>query len=510
MTRQFSRVSLAVLLLLLVFASSVAFAQEALPDLEGREITVAVENAYLPFNYIDPTTGEGIGWDYDAINEICTRLNCVPVYVETSWDGMIAAVSQGQFDLAADGITITAERAEVVDFSDGYIQTAQVILARADETRFTDGETLAAGTDFIVGSQPGTTNYETAVGLVGEERVQAFDTFGVAVQALLSGDVDAVIMDDNAGAGYIGANPDALTVIGEPLTSEELGFIFPLGSDLVEPINAALTSMRDDGTLDALYTEWFVDFDPNSITGTTVELPDLEGREITIAVENAYLPFNYIDPANGKGIGWDYDAITEICLRINCVPVFVETSWDGMIAAVSQGQFDMAADGITITAERAEVVDFSDGYIQTAQVILARADETRFTDADTLAAGTDFVVGSQPGTTNYETAVGLVGEERVQAFDTFGVAVQALLSGDVDAVIMDDNAGAGYIGANPDALVVLGEPLTSEELGFIFPLGSDLVAPVNAALASMRDDGTLDLLYTQWFVDFDPASVGAS
>mgnify|MGYP001164677706 FL=1 len=74
-------------------------------------------------------------------------------------------------------------------------------------------------------------------------------------------------MDDNAGSGYIGANEGLLDVVGEPLTSEELGFIFPKGSDLVEPINAALASMREDGTLDALYQKWFVEFDPSSVEG---------------------------------------------------------------------------------------------------------------------------------------------------------------------------------------------------------------------------------------------------
>ncbi len=70
---------------------------------------MAVENAYLPFNYIDPTSGEAAGWDYDAVGEICNRLNCVPEFVATGWEGMIIAVSEGQFDMAADGITITDE-----------------------------------------------------------------------------------------------------------------------------------------------------------------------------------------------------------------------------------------------------------------------------------------------------------------------------------------------------------------------------------------------------------------
>src|SRR5690606_17267842 len=92
-----------------------------LPDLGGREITVAVENAYLPFNYIDPSTGEPAGWDYDALNAICGLLNCQPTFVEAGWEGMIQAVADGQYDMAADGITINEERAQLVDFSDGYI-----------------------------------------------------------------------------------------------------------------------------------------------------------------------------------------------------------------------------------------------------------------------------------------------------------------------------------------------------------------------------------------------------
>ncbi|MEJ2411522.1 MAG: BMP family ABC transporter substrate-binding protein, partial [Anaerolineales bacterium] len=106
-----------------------------LPDLGGQEITVAVENAYLPFNYIDPDTGEPAGWDYDVWNEICNLLNCTPTFVEAAWEGMIQAVADGQFAAAGDGITITDARAEVVDFSVGYITIEQRVLVRIDEDR---------------------------------------------------------------------------------------------------------------------------------------------------------------------------------------------------------------------------------------------------------------------------------------------------------------------------------------------------------------------------------------
>ena len=234
-------------------------AADGLPDLGGREVTVAIENAYLPFNYISLETGEPGGWDYDALEALCGLLNCTPVFVEAAWDGMIQAVADGQYDMAADGITITEERAQIVDFSDGYISIEQRLLVRIDEERFVSAEELAADTSLIIGSQPGTTNYETAVELVGEDRIQAYETFPFAVQALISGDVDAVLMDETAGQGYVGVNADQLKLVGESLSSDQLGFIFPKGSDLVEPFNLALAELRANGTLDELAEKYFTD-----------------------------------------------------------------------------------------------------------------------------------------------------------------------------------------------------------------------------------------------------------
>jgi polar amino acid transport system substrate-binding protein len=244
-------------------------------------------------------------------------------------------------------------------------------------------------------------------------------------------------------------------------------------------------------------------------------LPDLGGREISIAIENAYIPFNYVRLDNGQAEGWDYDALAEICKRLNCTPVFREIAWDGMIAAVGAKQFDMAADGITITDERKQTVDFSDGYIRVDQRLIGRLDEDRFATIEAFKGG-DFKLATQKGTTNYDEGVKLVGEARVLAFDDFGSAVQAVMSKDADAVIIDDTAGQGYVGVNADKLKLLDGIVSSgQELGFIFPKGSDLVAPVNAALAAMRGDGALQQLQDKWFpqgkpvIDYDQVGPGA-
>ena len=232
-------------------------ATDALPDLGGREVKVAVENAYPPFNYINPATTQGEGWDYDAWNEICRLLNCKPVFEEASWEGMIQAVSNGQFDAAADGITITPDRAKQVDFSNGYIRVDQRLVVRTGEKRFTDITSFVADEKLRLGTQTGTTNYETASGLLPEARIQAFETFPFAVTALLNGDVDAVIMDETAGQGYVGNNAEQLELIGPPIKSDELGFIFPKGSELVGPVNQALAAMGENGTLNTLAQKYF-------------------------------------------------------------------------------------------------------------------------------------------------------------------------------------------------------------------------------------------------------------
>ncbi|MCY4465009.1 MAG: transporter substrate-binding domain-containing protein [Chloroflexi bacterium] len=483
------------LLALLLLALPFAFADGHLPDLDGRTVVVAVDNAYIPFSFIDES-GEAMGWDYDVLGEICSRLNCVTEWIETGWEGLITAVSRGEYDISAGGITINDERKEVVAFSDGYMNTIQRLMVRLDEDRFADASEFAAG-DFTIGVQVATTNYIAASDLVGADRVVPYDSFGFAVQALISGDVDGVVMDDVAGQGYVGVNSGEIKLLSDELVSDELGFIYPQDSELIEPFNMALDSMRADGSLDVINAKWFP---PDS--ADDMMLPDLGGRTVTVAVENAYPPFNVLNEETGEGEGWDYDTLGEICARLNCVPEYIETSWEVLIAAVSNGEYDMAADGITITEERAQIVDYSEGYIDVIQRMMVRIEEDRFANAAEFVAG-DFVVGVQVATTNYIAASELLGgdEERIVGYGEFGLAVQALITGDIDAVVIDDVAGQGYVGLNADKIKLLPDDLIKQQLGFIYPQGSELVEPFNMALDSMRADGTLAAINAKWLGD---------
>ncbi len=246
----------------LLFATS-AMAQDV-PDLAGREITVVTENAYPPLQFMD-ASGAAVGWEYDAMAEIAKRLNVVVKYENTSWDAMIPSVSEGQYDLGMTGITIKDERKEKVDFSDPYMRSEMLMIVRGDEARFTDAASFAAIPELLVSAQPGTSPFYAAIYniLDGNEenaRVIKFETFGAGLEALKAGDVDLTLSDSTAANGYVAASNGGLKIIGAPLASEDFGYIFPKGSDLVAPINAAIAAMKADGTMDALNQKWFVDY----------------------------------------------------------------------------------------------------------------------------------------------------------------------------------------------------------------------------------------------------------
>ncbi|MFN3971395.1 MAG: transporter substrate-binding domain-containing protein [Gemmobacter sp.] len=247
----------------LALALSAPLAAAQVPDLGGRAVVVVTENAYPPLQFMQGD--KAVGWEYDAMAEIATRLNITVSYQNISWDAMIPAVSEGQFDIGMTGITIRDDRMDKVDFSDPYMRSEMVMLVRGDEARFSDAAGFAADADLLMAAQPGTTPfyvgvYEVLDGDEANPRVKLFETFGAGVEALRAGDVDLVLTDGTAGAGYVAASNGGLKIVGEKLGTEDFGFIFPRGSDLVAPVNAAIAAMKADGTMEALDRKWFLDF----------------------------------------------------------------------------------------------------------------------------------------------------------------------------------------------------------------------------------------------------------
>jgi len=240
-----------------------------------------------------------------------------------------------------------------------------------------------------------------------------------------------------------------------------------------------------------------------TVAAAPAQVPSLNGKTLRIATDPTYPPFEYTDK-NKNIVGYDVDLTNEICKLANCKVQMEPTSFDNLFPQLQQGGYDVGASGITITDERSKNLDFSLPYLRYGQVVLVRSDDNSIAGVDTLKNGGK-TVAVQLGTTNDETATKLVGDKAVKRFDTFDLAVQALINKDADAVLIDQPSALGYMPTNKGKLKIVGQPFTDEVLGFAFKKGdAPTKAAFDAALAQLQKNGTLDKLYQKWLVEFVP------
>ena len=237
------------------------------------------------------------------------------------------------------------------------------------------------------------------------------------------------------------------------------------------------------------------------------ELPVKQEGTLTIGTDSpAYEPwFVGDDPTNGKGfesavayavaeqLGFSDDQVSWLKVRFN-------NSYKP-----GPKEFDFDINQISITPEREKVVDFSDGYYSAAQGVIALKDSP-VADAASVADLADFKLGAQTGTTSLTAIRDVIQpEDDPLVFTDTNAAKQALLNGQVDAILADVPT-AFYITAVeiPEASIVgQFQPETGqqEEFGMLFEKGSELVPCVDEALATLRDDGTLAEIEKQWLSD---------
>ncbi len=232
-----------------------------LPNLNGRQITIAVENGYLPFNYILLESGEPGGWDYEVWQEICALLNCEPVFETAVWPDILPAVANGQVDVAANGIVITPESAETVTFSNSIMRVGRRLMARSSEHLFTTINEFMLDPSLTVGVRVNDTPHETASDFFAAERIYTFEQQPALFDALANHDVYAILINvvilDPLNQDYVGANANWFKFASHALSRDDLGFAFPQGSDLVQPVNLALQTLQEDGTLEQLAEKYF-------------------------------------------------------------------------------------------------------------------------------------------------------------------------------------------------------------------------------------------------------------
>ena len=224
-------------------------------------LTVGSDIPYPPFEQGNAPDYEG--FDIDLINAVAEEMGLETEIVDAPFD-VILQGGQGRFDLSIAATTITPARENRVDFSDPYFEAEQSLLVQAGGDMASIDDITA---DSVVGAQDGTTG-ETYAEENTDAEVRPFPEIDDAYNALASGQVDAILNDLPSTRAAVEDNPDL--EVAETFSTDELyGIVFPQDSSLVDPVNEALQTVKDNGTLADIYSEWFDEELPEDLLTAT-------------------------------------------------------------------------------------------------------------------------------------------------------------------------------------------------------------------------------------------------
>ena len=224
---------------------------------EAGKLHMSTNAAFPPY---EMTTDDGgfEGIDVEVADAIAQQLGLELVVDDMGFDAALTAVQTGQSDIAMAGITVTEDRLEVMDFSDSYATGVQVVIVREDSPIQTIDDLANAE---MIGCQAATTGYIYASdtpenGGYGEDHVTAYENGALAVMALVNGQIDAVIIDNEPAKAFVEAN-EGLKILDTPWVEEEYAIGVAKGNtDLLDAINAVMEELKADGTFQSIVDKY--------------------------------------------------------------------------------------------------------------------------------------------------------------------------------------------------------------------------------------------------------------
>ncbi|MDB2407603.1 transporter substrate-binding domain-containing protein [Jannaschia sp.] len=232
--------------LILTTAVLAITATAALADSHST-VRMGTEGAYAPYNFINDA-GDVDGFEIELGNELCTRAELTCEWVTNEWDSMIPNLTSGNYDTIMAGMSITDERDEVIDFTQNYFPPADSAYVGLSDDVDTAG-VIAAQTNTI------------QAGYVAEQGATLLEyaTYDETIAAVRNGEADAVFADRDALAPTVEESGGELTFVGEgvPLGGGVGMGVRESDGEMKDKFDAAIASMKEDGTLNALIVKWF-------------------------------------------------------------------------------------------------------------------------------------------------------------------------------------------------------------------------------------------------------------
>ena len=247
---------------------------------------------------------------------------------------------------------------------------------------------------------------------------------------------------DDAGSGAKTAK-----VIDVDLTSEEYAFgVDKTQPELLDEVNAFIQKIKDDGTLDEIFDKYFGGGEPTPVQSAEL---DESKDQLVVATNAAFEPFEYMQGDSYVGVDMEIAAL--LAEELGQELVIQNMDFDAVCLSVGQQKCDIAMAGLTVSEDRKEYVTFTDTYYQASQRLIVPSSNTEFddmTDAESIAAAlgeldSSVKIGGQNGTTGQSYVqgsedLGFPGlKAQFQGYSNGSLAVQDLLNGNVDYVIID-------------------------------------------------------------------------
>ena len=221
------------------------------------KLTMSTNASFPPYEMVaDDGSFEGI--DIEVAGAIAEKLGLELQVDDMGFDAALQAAQTGKSDMVMAGVTVTEERQAVMDFSNSYANGVQVVIVKEGSPIQTVDDLANAN---MIGCQMGTTGYTFCSdtpenGGFGEDHVTPYDDGAAAVQALMNGQIDAVVIDNMPAQEYVAANPGLKILDGE-FTNEDYAIGVAKGNTaLLDAINGALEELTNDGTIQSIVDKY--------------------------------------------------------------------------------------------------------------------------------------------------------------------------------------------------------------------------------------------------------------
>ena len=238
-------------------SGSVSNGDPAFTTVTPGKLTMSTNASFPPYEMVaDDGSFEGI--DIEVAGAIAEKLGLELQVDDMGFDAALQAAQTGKSDMVMAGVTVTEERQAVMDFSNSYANGVQVVIVKEGSPIQTVDDLANAN---MIGCQMGTTGYTFCSdtpenGGFGEDHVTPYDDGAAAVQALMNGQIDAVVIDNMPAQEYVAANPGLKILDGE-FTNEDYAIGVAKGNTaLLDAINGALEELTNDGTIQSIVDKY--------------------------------------------------------------------------------------------------------------------------------------------------------------------------------------------------------------------------------------------------------------